>query len=420
MYLDEQSDVVGSLTGYSPSPHHSTAVREQQTFTNFHLRAALSSRHLLEQQRRYDEMQDQLRQPKPSSAQLQSSTPSPRSPKTRPGKTPEKRRRHCFHCDKKFTFLRRKHVCQRCYSECCAMCVGKLNKQVRANLPPMSEMLPKSTASEETDASADESFFCSQCISVSLRHSIDLTVTRISREGEFNDCDDCSYRDSQLMAQRGVRWCDLLGLAQFKIRFSPKLFQFLVAQSLAARDVRNIQKDLQRTFPKHVFFADAENRESLRRVVSAYLCFTRSEYCQGMLFIVGVLRLHMCEEDAFFCFVQIMQGRLQWHVMFASNSSVLSDCCSLLDRLAGEVIPPVAAHLEKHEISAIMYASQWFVTVFCYKQPLHFCLSVFEIFLHLGVSALFRTALALLEIHAPRLLRSNDGREATMETALPL
>ena len=91
---------------------------------------------------------------------------------------------------------------------------------------------------------------------------------------------------------------------------------------------RLIRKDIQRTILGHAEFAvdPATGRNKLYNVLIAYANFDPEVgYCQGMNFIVGMLVLHILnEEDAFWCFVYIMMppsavgisGKHNWREVF--------------------------------------------------------------------------------------------------------
>jgi hypothetical protein len=75
---------------------------------------------------------------------------------------------------------------------------------------------------------------------------------------------------------------------------------------------KRIRLDIKRTFPEHELFQSAEAPDSgqqvLLNVVKAYANFDQLvQYCQGMPFIVGLLLMHMPEEEAFQLLVVLMQ-----------------------------------------------------------------------------------------------------------------
>ena len=71
-----------------------------------------------------------------------------------------------------------------------------------------------------------------------------------------------------------------------------------------------IEKDLNRTFPHHIFFKDVDGfgQANMRKVLRAYVGYDPDlGYCQGMGFVTGTLLMYMPAEEAFWCLVRLMQ-----------------------------------------------------------------------------------------------------------------
>ncbi len=71
-----------------------------------------------------------------------------------------------------------------------------------------------------------------------------------------------------------------------------------------------IRRDIARTYPEHELFKekDGGGQEALFNVMKAYSVHDREVgYCQGPPFIVGLLLMHMPEEEAFALLLKLMQ-----------------------------------------------------------------------------------------------------------------
>jgi len=70
-----------------------------------------------------------------------------------------------------------------------------------------------------------------------------------------------------------------------------------------------IERDLARTFPKHVYFgAKAAGLVKMRRVLTAFAKYdSKVDYVQGMNFVVASLLLHCSEVIAFWLFVSLIE-----------------------------------------------------------------------------------------------------------------
>ncbi|KAI9249642.1 rab-GTPase-TBC domain-containing protein [Sporodiniella umbellata] len=167
-----------------------------------------------------------------------------------------------------------------------------------------------------------------------------------------------------------------------------------------------IQRDLARTFPDHAFFKDPEGQgqSGLYRVIRAFSLYdTNVGYCQGLGFIVGPLLLNMPEEEAFCVLIKLMNSYgLRSH--FTPEMEGLQLRLYQFDMLVKEHVPRVSRHFEQQGISSTMYASQWFMTLFAYKFPMHLVFRVYDVLLTEGLGSVFQFALALLKRNEGQLL----------------
>jgi hypothetical protein len=86
-------------------------------------------------------------------------------------------------------------------------------------------------------------------------------------------------------------------------------FDELVQQSLQTdpETLWAIEKDIRRTFPRHVLFETQQGQDQLSKVLCAYAtCDPHVGYCQGMGFIAALLLCYTCAEDAFWILRAVM------------------------------------------------------------------------------------------------------------------
>lgn len=110
-----------------------------------------------------------------------------------------------------------------------------------------------------------------------------------------------------------------------------------------------IRRDIARTYPEVDFFKekDGPGQEALFNVIKAYSLHDREVgYCQGSGFIVGLLLMHMPEEEAFAVLVQIMQQH-RMRDMFKPSMSELGLCMYQLENLVQEQIPEMHIHFQQ-------------------------------------------------------------------------
>lgn len=74
-----------------------------------------------------------------------------------------------------------------------------------------------------------------------------------------------------------------------------------------------------------------------------------------------------------------------------------------LNRLMKEQLPKLYEHFERIGIETHMFASQWFLTLFTARFPLHFVFHILDVFLLDGMPILFQVAVTLLAVCEPDL-----------------
>merc|ERR1719499_1397785 len=71
-------------------------------------------------------------------------------------------------------------------------------------------------------------------------------------------------------------------------------------------------------------------------------------------------------------------------------------------------IPRVWGHLESHRIKPALYASKWFITIFCYEFPFEFVYRIWDCFLSEGIKFVFRVCLALIKMNEAAILKIGE------------
>ncbi|CAF1398107.1 unnamed protein product [Adineta ricciae] len=144
-----------------------------------------------------------------------------------------------------------------------------------------------------------------------------------------------------------------------------------------------IRRDISRTYPQYDFFKEKHGlgQESLFNVIKAYSLYDREVgYCQGIAFIVGLLLMHMPEEEAFAVLVSIMQD-YKMRDMYKPDMFYLGLCVYQLECLIQENLPDLYRHFRSENIHTSMFASSWFITLFSNQLPLNLVCRTMDLFL---------------------------------------
>jgi hypothetical protein len=207
-------------------------------------------------------------------------------------------------------------------------------------------------------------------------------------------------------------WMALTG-AQKKMEENQGYYQMILqssSKSITAKVVKQIEKDVKRTYPNHPFFNDESSPvfSAMRRIFIAYS--TRNplvNYCQSFNFIVGLLLLHVSEEEAFWLFVSVIEDYLPQNFYSPNLKGVLVDA-SLLDELIYQNHSKLASHFKKLGFEVSTFTMAFLLKLYSADFPVETTLRIWDaMFLH-GGTILFKVALALLKMNESALLKAPD------------
>eukprot|EP00249_Psilotum_nudum_P015168 c25196_g1_i8 orf=123-2318(+) len=172
-----------------------------------------------------------------------------------------------------------------------------------------------------------------------------------------------------------------------------------------------IEKDLPRTFPGHPVI-DEDGRNALRRLLTAYTCDNPTVgYCQAMCFFAALLLLMMPEENAFWTLTGVIDDYFEGYY---SEKMVEAQVDQLVfEQLVREHFPKLVSHLDMLGVQVAWVSGPWFLSIFVNILPWESVLRVWDVLLFEGNrSMLFRTALALMELHGPAIMATKDAGNA--------
>lgn len=226
--------------------------------------------------------------------------------------------------------------------------------------------------------------------------------------------------------KRGEAWYYLSGAYDEKGGRIGDPDAFLVGKegesAIPARTLDEIDRDIDRTYPRHKLFRMGPDKKetikqaSLRRILRWYAAIDPEVgYCQGMGFIAGLYLIYMDEMSAFRCFYKAMQkdSELRLRDLYLPQMVEAQRVLFIFKRLGSKHLGALWSHLEQQELDPTMYATEWAMTMFC--RGFHFDLvtRVMDIYLNEGYKVVYRVMLALMMSCEEELLQS--GFEGIME-----
>ncbi|KAJ7519927.1 hypothetical protein O6H91_20G060100 [Diphasiastrum complanatum] len=216
------------------------------------------------------------------------------------------------------------------------------------------------------------------------------------------------------MALRGELWQVFVGTQARRVEghYNRLLSECgLTGLGVIEKWTNQIEKDLPRTFPGHPSL-DEDGRNALRRLLTAYARDNPDVgYCQAMNFFAALLLLLMPEENAFWTLTGIINDYFEGYYSEKMLEAQVDQL--VFGDLVRENFPKLISHLEGLGVQVTWVSGTWFLSIFVNVLPWESVLRVWDVLLFDGNrSMLFRTALALMDIHAPALMAARDAGDA--------
>ena len=177
--------------------------------------------------------------------------------------------------------------------------------------------------------------------------------------------------------------------------------------------VLQIDRDLNRTFPKNPFFSTVGDRgqRKLRKVLRAFSCYdNQADYVQGMNFLVGQLLMHCTDGLAFWLFVELIE-ECELRDIYQVGLPGLQKHSIIIKMLVKKHLPDLSDHFDEHQVQTEMYASDWIFSLFCSVLPENqssITSSFFTQFFEHKWEFFYKLVLSLLEHIQPKLLAAED------------
>lgn len=169
--------------------------------------------------------------------------------------------------------------------------------------------------------------------------------------------------------------------------------------------------DIGRTFPTHPMYRQllGPGQLSLFNVLKAYSLFDKDVgYCQGLSFIAGVLLMHTCIEDEAYQLLYCIMHEIGCRSMYLPDMKGMKLAMYKMTRLLYDEEYDVFKFFQKHEITMMLVATPWFLTMFASTFPMGFVARVFDMVFVDGISAIFKVALCLISKHKGMILQLDD------------
>jgi hypothetical protein len=185
---------------------------------------------------------------------------------------------------------------------------------------------------------------------------------------------------------------------------SEQSLQSLDTSSLDEKTREEIERDIDRTFPRHELFVEAQGagQRSLRNLLQWYAVLDPEVgYCQGMGFIAGLFLTYMSEEDAFYMFYAALQrSSAPLRLLYLPRLTETKKVLFVFEKLCEMHLPQLWAHLTGEGMHPTMFFTEWMMCIFCRGFSFELVTRVWDIFLHEGnIKIVYRVSLAILKVY---------------------
>jgi hypothetical protein len=188
--------------------------------------------------------------------------------------------------------------------------------------------------------------------------------------------------------------------------------------------LRQINLDLNRTFPDHPFFSDQQygniGQERLKRALRAYAMYNKDVgYTQSINFLMGFFLMVNGgnDEEAFWLFVAITKKNQNFGMVgnfegglegfYADKFPLYHQFVYQFDKLFEKKLPKLKSHFDHIGYPAPVWLQKWFMTLFLYSFPLKLWIRLWDNLLVEGLVYIFKFPLAIMEILETTLLKWN-------------
>ena len=203
-------------------------------------------------------------------------------------------------------------------------------------------------------------------------------------------------------------WTTILGNNNFNVDDEQKEFNKLINQNLKKEDLKQIQKDINRTFIDEKDHTD-QNINSLKELLIALVNMEENKnYCQGMNFIVGFL-LKLTDFSKIKTFYLLKNIFPKINGFFSRKSPLLNHYLKLFKNLFQKTLPKLFSHFQKNDVTNELWISKWFQTIFTISLPFNELCHLWDVLLIYDFDFIIPFSLSILEFVEKNLLKLNDS-----------
>ncbi len=187
----------------------------------------------------------------------------------------------------------------------------------------------------------------------------------------------------------------------FDTRRNIKLYQDLLhvhdkSLDINGDNIRQIKKDLARTYPALPTFRDERVQMKLKNVLRAFSNYEPTiKYFQGMNFIVGFFLYHCEEHVAFWIFVSIME-EYDLRSLFMEGFPGLKTHVKKVQEIVNKKFPGIHEVFEKINVKYEIFMMEWLYSLFSSLIPLELQIEFYRGFFSQGWTFFYKMCVSAI------------------------
>lgn len=196
-------------------------------------------------------------------------------------------------------------------------------------------------------------------------------------------------------------WNAFMNFKQLKKERPTAFTQHFVRVSSFIKDIR---KDVDRTFPEIEKYSTEHGKASLLRVLVAVSnSITELGYMQGLNYVAGVFLYYLKEEQAFWATLYLLE-KLNAKDLLKENFKTIHLLNYQFEVFLTNYLPAVSNHLNGQPVNISYITTPWFITLYSYHLSLPKIVKLWNFYFIRGKSFLIQFGLAIFSIYESSIL----------------
>ncbi|OMJ76025.1 hypothetical protein SteCoe_24694 [Stentor coeruleus] len=160
-----------------------------------------------------------------------------------------------------------------------------------------------------------------------------------------------------------------------------------------------IEKDIDRTFPFHPFFANGNHIKDLGEVLKNFVLMNPElGYCQGMNYLAGILLITSngnIEEAS--AMMDAMIQKLHGKALFEPSFPKVMELVQTFSKTFKEKIPSLHNHFLTIELDNNLWLTKWFMTLFSYSFKHQVVIRLWDVILATNLNFMTNLTISILQ-----------------------